>query len=185
MRANSLGTLPGETSAVRAGEESAEAVVARKRLKGGGAKGRRTTKQAILTISVRRHAGLRNAPNFATAATIRAVAETRAGGFRSDARPRVPSRSTGEGGSQKVLNEEVMGQVLDPVNVSRAYEQVKRNDGAPDVDGMSVEVYADHWPAIAAKLREGTYRPEAVSGVNIPKSQGGQRLLGYPTSRIG
>lgn len=77
-----------------------------------------------------------------------------------------------------------MGQVLDPVNVSRAYEQVKRNDGAPGVDGKSVETYADHaarhWPAIAAKLREWTYRPEAVRGVSIPKPQGGQRLLGIP-----
>ena len=83
-----------------------------------------------------------------------------------------------------MLNEDVMGQVLDPVNVSRAYEQVKRNDGAPGVDGMSVEAYADHaarhWPAIKAKLREGTYRPGAVRGVNIPKPQGGQRLLGIP-----
>lgn len=60
MRAESLGTLPGEISFVRAGEKSAEAVVARKRLKGRGAKGRRTTQQAILTISVRRREGLRN-----------------------------------------------------------------------------------------------------------------------------
>jgi len=83
-----------------------------------------------------------------------------------------------------VLNEDVMGQVLDPVNVSRAYEKVKRNDGAPGVDGMSVEAYADHaarhWPAIEAKLREGTYRPGAVRGVSIPKPQGGQRWLGIP-----
>ena len=42
MRVESLGTLPGEISFVRAGEKSAEAVVARKRLKGRGAKGRRS-----------------------------------------------------------------------------------------------------------------------------------------------
>jgi hypothetical protein len=139
MRAESLGTLPGEISRVRAREKSAEAVVARKRLKGRGAKGQRTTKQAILTISVRRREGLRNAPNVATAAAIRAVGEGRAGGFRSEASLRVPSRSTGEGESQKVLNEDLMENVLDPVNVGLAYEQVKRNGGAGGIDGMSVE----------------------------------------------
>ena len=49
---------------------------------------------------------------------------------------------------------------------------------------MRVEAYADHaarhWPAIEAKLREGTYQPGAVRGVSIPKPQGGQRLLGIP-----
>lgn len=111
------------------------------------------------------------------------MAEKRAGGLRSDARLRVPSRSTGEGGSQKVLTEDVMGQVLDPVNVSRAYEQVKRNDGAPGVDGMSVEAYAEHaahhWPAIEAKLREGIYRPGAVRGVSIPKPAGRPAVVGH------
>ena len=49
MRAESLGTLPGETSRMRVREESAEAIVAKKRGKPCGAKGRRTTKQAIPT----------------------------------------------------------------------------------------------------------------------------------------
>ncbi len=46
MRADSLGALPGETSAMRVEEKSAEAIVAKKRGKPRGAKGRRTTKQA-------------------------------------------------------------------------------------------------------------------------------------------
>jgi RNA-directed DNA polymerase len=58
-----------------------------------------------------------------------------------------------------VLNEDVMGQVLDPENVSRAYEQVKRNDGAPGVDGMSVAAYAEHaahhWPALRRSYGKG------------------------------
>ncbi len=139
MRAESLGTLAGEIFRVRAWEKSAEAVVARKRGKPRGAKGRRTTKQTVLTIAVRRRAGFRNALNVATAAAIRAVAEGRTGGFWSEARPRAPSRSTGEGGSQKVLNEDGMEKVLDPDHVGLAYAQVKRNGGAGGVDGMSVE----------------------------------------------
>jgi len=99
-----------------------------KRGKPGGAKGRRITKQAIVTISAHRREGIRNAPDGATAAAIRAVVEWGAGGFRQEARPR--GTSLGAGGSQKVLNEAMMESVLDPDHVRRAYEQVKRNGGA-------------------------------------------------------
>jgi group II intron reverse transcriptase/maturase len=83
-----------------------------------------------------------------------------------------------------VLNEDWMGRVLEPDNLRRAYEQVKRNGGAAGVDGMGVESYAEHasrhWPAIEAKLLAGSYRPGAVRGVSIPKPQGGERVLGIP-----
>jgi hypothetical protein len=68
-----------------------------------------------LIISVRRRVGLRNTPNVATAAAIRVVGEGRAGGFRSEASLRIASRSTGERGSQKVLNEDLMGQASHPI----------------------------------------------------------------------
>lgn len=81
-------------------------------------------------------------------------------------------------------NEELMERVVAPENMSRAYEQVKRNGGAAGVDGMSVEAYAAHaarhWPGIEAKLREGQYQPGAVRAVKIPKAQGGERQLGIP-----
>ena len=87
------------------------------------------------------------------------MGEGRTGGFRAEASLRGPSRSTGEGDSQKGLNEDWMEKVVDPVNVGLAYEQVKRHGGAGGVDGMDVEAYAEpaarHWPAIAAKLRDG------------------------------
>ena len=83
-----------------------------------------------------------------------------------------------------MLNEDGMEKIVDPANVARAYEQVKRNAGAGGVDGMSVEAYAihaaRHWPAIEAKLREGRDQPGAVRGVRIPKPPGGERLLGIP-----
>jgi len=59
-----------------------------------------------------------------------------------------------------VLNEELMVRVLNPSNHQEAYRQVRRNGGAPGVDGMRVEEYADHaarhWPEIAAKLQTGS-----------------------------
>lgn len=87
-------------------------------------------------------------------------------------------------GKEKVLNEDWMGKVLEKENLERAYEQVRRNRGAPGVDGMSVEAYAEHaakhWPVVEEKLLAGTYQPGAIRGVSIPKPQGGERLLGIP-----
>ena len=65
--------------------------------------------------------------------------------------------------------------------------QVRRNKGAPGVDGMTVDELApylrDHWPAIRTQLLEGTYRPQPVLRVEIPKAGGGggMRALGIPT----
>jgi len=83
-----------------------------------------------------------------------------------------------------VLNENLMTNVLNRDNLMEAYRRVKANGGAPGVDGMSVEAFAeharDHWPVIADKLRTGEYLPGAIRGVSIPKPQGGERLLGIP-----
>lgn len=70
-------------------------------------------------------------------------------------------------------------------NLRKALAQVKRNKGAPGIDGMSVEALSahlkDHWPTIRAQLLEGSYRPQPVKRVEIPKATGGVRLLGVPT----
>jgi RNA-directed DNA polymerase len=70
-------------------------------------------------------------------------------------------------------------------NLKKALAQVRRNKGAPGVDGMTVDDLApyrkDHWPAIRTRLLEGTYRPLPVRRVEIPKAAGGLRPLGIPT----
>jgi RNA-directed DNA polymerase len=70
-------------------------------------------------------------------------------------------------------------------NLKEALRQVKRNKGAPGVDGMTVEALApylkEHWPAIRARLLDGTYRPLPVRRVEIAKPGGGKRALGIPT----
>src|SRR5215212_5023835 len=69
--------------------------------------------------------------------------------------------------------------------LKKALAQVRRNKGAPGVDGMTVDDLApylkDHWPAIRTRLLEGTYRPLPVRRVEIPKAAGGLRPLGIPT----
>lgn len=64
-----------------------------------------------------------------------------------------------------------MEEVLRRENVSRAYDRVVRNRGAPGVDGMSVaELLPDcrmHWARIREELFQGTYKPQPVRRVEI------------------
>ena len=85
---------------------------------------------------------------------------------------------------QRALTVNLMEQVCDPRNVVRAYRRVRSNKGKPGVDGMTVHELAD-WlrennEALTASLRDGTYQPQPVRGVSIPKPGGGQRQLGIP-----
>ena len=78
-----------------------------------------------------------------------------------------------------------MEEVLEPGNLKKALERVRRNKGAPGVDGMTVEDLGDYlkeqWSGIRAQLLEGSYSPQPVRRVEIPKAGGGMRLLGVPT----
>ena len=84
-----------------------------------------------------------------------------------------------------MLNEVTMEKVLERENLRAAYLGVKANGGAPGIDGIGVQemkrYLQRHWNAIETKLREGHYRPAAVRAVEIPKANGGRRLLGIPT----
>jgi RNA-directed DNA polymerase len=71
-------------------------------------------------------------------------------------------------------------------NVHRAWRQVRRNHGAPGVDGMTCEEFPTyartHWQRIRQDLLDGKYRPSAVRRVEIPKPNGsGERKLGIST----
>jgi len=70
-------------------------------------------------------------------------------------------------------------------NLQRAWKQVRANKGAAGVDGLDIDqtaaMLAISWPAIRDKLEEGTYRPQPVRRVMIPKPGGGERELGIPT----
>ena len=80
----------------------------------------------------------------------------------------------------------LMERVVHRQNLLRAYDRVVGNGGAPGVDGITVEGLGDlcrkHWPTIKAKLLGGTYIPQPVRRVEIPKPDGkGVRMLGIPT----
>ena len=87
---------------------------------------------------------------------------------------------------ESISNFALLEQVLDRTNLQRALKQVRQNKGAPGIDGMSVDdlpgYLRDHWLEIRAQLVEGSYRPQPVRRVEIPKDNGtGVRLLGVPT----
>src|ERR1700704_2982515 len=78
-----------------------------------------------------------------------------------------------------------MEDVVERENLKTALAQVKRNKGAAGINGMSVDArpayLKEHWPTIRAQLPDGTYQPQPVRRVEIPKASGGVRLLGIPT----
>ena len=78
-----------------------------------------------------------------------------------------------------------MEAVVEPGNLKKALARVRRNKGAPGVDGMTVDELGDHlkahWPEIRSRLLAGSYTPQPVRRVEIPKASGGVRLLGVPT----
>lgn len=92
---------------------------------------------------------------------------------------------TAAGGRTKAEGPRQMEAVVERNNLWRAYERVMRNKGAAGVDGLTVADFKawlqQHWPAVRAALLAGEYMPMAVRKVEIPKPNGGVRLLGIPT----
>jgi len=77
-----------------------------------------------------------------------------------------------------------MEEILDPENLRKALKRVKANKGSSGIDRMTVEVLPaylrQHWPEILGQLLSGTYKPQPVLRVEIPKTDGGIRKLGIP-----
>src|SRR5712692_6722800 len=94
----------------------------------------------------------------------------------SPARDETPS-SAGDGS--------VWEQVFNRSNLFAALDRVEKNAGAPGSDGLRVDelraYLKDHWLETRASLDAETYRPTPVRRVEIPKPDGGVRLLGIPT----
>jgi len=108
---------------------------------------------------------------------------------RSEA-PRVSEEGTeslaGKRGTESpAIGEQLMEEVCGRENCKQALARVKANKGSAGVDGMTVqqlpEYLEQHWSAIREQLLSGTYVPQPVKRVEIPKPDGGVRKLGIPT----
>src|SRR4030081_3664541 len=78
-----------------------------------------------------------------------------------------------------------MEEVCERENCKQALRRVKANKGSLGIDGMTVEELSghlkEHWPTIREQLLSGTYTPQPVKRVEIPKPDRGVRKLGIPT----
>ena len=101
------------------------------------------------------------------------------------AKPQDELASGSPGQPESIHTQTLFAQVLGRANLQRALKQVRRNKGAPGIDGMTVdqlpEYLLHHWLEIRAQLETGSYRPQPVKRVEIPKGDGKTRPLGIPT----
>jgi RNA-directed DNA polymerase len=102
-----------------------------------------------------------------------------------DARRRGALESHGGGKHGTPQERNLIEAILEPENLSQAWKRVKRNKGAPGIDGMTIEDFPafkqEHWPRIAIAIGEGNYRPAPVRRAWVPKPDGSKRPLGIPT----
>jgi RNA-directed DNA polymerase len=108
---------------------------------------------------------------------------------RSEA-PKSASRGTESSTAKRrtespAIEEQLMEEACERENCLQALKRVKSNKGSPGIDGMTVEELPghlrEHWSAIRGQLLNGTYKPQPVKRVEIPKPDGGVRQLGIPT----
>ncbi len=85
----------------------------------------------------------------------------------------------------KTVQEASFEKVLHRDTLNAAYKRVKQNGGAAGVDGMTVDdmlpYLKEQKEELLASIRSGRYKPQPVRRVEIPKPDGGVRLLGVPT----
>jgi len=93
--------------------------------------------------------------------------------------------STAANADERSSDDPLMERVVEEGNVEVAQKRVRQNKGSAGIDGMSVEelpgYLAENWGRIRKSLLTGTYQPQPVKRVEIPKPNGGIRQLGIPT----
>lgn len=114
-----------------------------------------------------------------------AFAEADRGEAPKGLRQGTESRTAKRTAESPAIGEASMEEVCERENCKQALARVKANKGSPGVDGMRVRelpgYLKQHWPVIREQLLGGTYKPQPVKRVEIPKPDGGVRKLGIPT----
>lgn len=85
----------------------------------------------------------------------------------------------------RISTDNLLDKILARDNMWNAMQRVIRNKGSHGVDGIKTDELHEyvkiHWTTIKSKILDGTYKPSPVRRVEIPKDNGGTRLLGIPT----
>lgn len=86
---------------------------------------------------------------------------------------------------QHSLTENLLERILDYGNLNRAFKQVKENGGSSGIDQMEIADFriwmGSHLEELRGSILTGNYKVSAVRKVDIPKPNGGTRMLGIPT----
>ena len=114
-----------------------------------------------------------------------AFAGERKGEALSTSEEGIETTAAGLGTESQANTDKLIEEACEKENLKEALRRVKANAGAAGVDGMTVKELSDflreNWPRLREQLLAGTYRPQPVRRVEIPKSGGGTRKLGIPT----
>ena len=111
--------------------------------------------------------------------------------FLKNAKAQIDEEMRTETGASGLKKEEkrrkwhsLWGQICDRRNVEAAWRRVRRNRGAPGIDGVTVEEFEERaieeLDRLERELRDGSYEPLPVRRVMIPKPDGSERPLGIP-----
>ena len=113
-----------------------------------------------------------------------ALASARRGEPPAADRPGTEPPTAKQTTDRPAAEDQLMEEVCDRSNLEKAWKRVRGNKGSPGVDGLTIDDTAtylrEHWPTIRAQLLTGTYTPQPVKRVDIPKPTGGVRRLGVP-----
>ena len=125
------------------------------------------------------HSGKRQNIQYLLALEPKGRGETPVSGY-----PRAEPLAAKPATESPAVTERLMEEVCDGENLRSAWKRVQRNQGSPGVDGMTIDdakIYLrEQWPSIRSRLLDGTYQPQPVKRVEIPKPDGGVRKLGVP-----
>jgi retron-type reverse transcriptase len=96
-----------------------------------------------------------------------------------------PSMSEEEANGRNGYSIGLLEKILHSENMNKAFKRVKSNKGSHGIDGMTVDellpFLKEHGDQIKQSIMEGKYTPKPVRRVEIPKPDGGVRMLGIPT----
>ena len=94
-----------------------------------------------------------------------------------------PAQTIGKSHGEQ--NNDLIEEVLSRPNMLKALRRVGKNKGAPGIDNLTVEnlkpYLRQNWLSIREQPLKGKYKPQPVLRIEIPKPNGGKRLLGIPT----
>jgi len=103
---------------------------------------------------------------------------------KAEALSKSPASERRKNGIQ-IVEEDLLERILSRDNLNLAYKRVKANKGSHGVDGMTVDEFLPHLKqhgvTLKQRILDGEYKPQPIRRVEIPKPDGGVRLLGIPT----